>query len=406
LVTDTVPANTPVLIVGAGLVGAAQALALASEGIASTVVDKALPEEVLQAGYDGRVSAISYASTKVLSGIGVWDALRADAGAIDSILVTEGGRYSDILFDASEIGSEPFGYMVPNMLLRRVLLQAVLDHPSITYLGGQAVSEVAVEGACVRATLESGDALTASLLVVADGRYSSVRDAIGIKARKFDYHQQAIVCTVRHAKPHKNRAVEWFFSEGPLAILPMQGGHTSAIVWTEEEAMASHLVALDADDFAYDLAQKLGGLLGDFSMEGKRYCYPLNLFQAEALTAARAVLIGDAAHAIHPIAGQGVNLGYRDVGVLTEVLGDAVRSGQDIGSSAVLSHYQQWRRFDATSMTATTDILNRVFSSDGKVVKHMRRAGMAVFGRTDPLKSFFMHAAMGMEGDLPRMLRD
>jgi 2-octaprenyl-6-methoxyphenol hydroxylase len=396
--------DTAILIVGAGLVGSAQALALADAGVACVVVDKALPQEVLRAGYDGRVSAISHASTKILQYIKIWDDVAADAGAIESILVTEGGRFSDILFDSHEIGNAPFGYMIPNMRLRQVLLSALLAHPLITYIGGDAVVDLEVTSA-VAATLASGTVVNAKLLVIADGRYSTLRDKVGIRARKFDYNQQAIVCVIAHAKSHENRAVEWFFSEGPLALLPMHGGHTSAIVWTEETEMANHLVGLDEADFAYALKRKLNGLMGEFTMQGQRYCYPLNLFQAEAYTASRTVLIGDAAHAIHPIAGQGVNLGYRDVAVLTELLVDAARAGGDMGSANVLAHYQQWRRFDATSMTATTDILNRLFSSDSSVIRKLRRSGMAAFSRLSPLKSYFMHSAMGMEGDLPRMLR-
>jgi 2-octaprenyl-6-methoxyphenol hydroxylase len=395
--------NADVLIIGAGLVGSAQALALAKYGISSLIVDKALPDEVMRAGYDGRVSAISHASVQVLQHLDVWKDVVAEAGAIDSIFITEGGKHSDILFDAEEIGGDPFGYMVPNQLLRKTLLQRVLETPQITYQGGETITALNRSHA-VEATLESGATVAARLLLVADGRYSSVREMVGIHARKFDYDQQAIVCIIAHAKPHHNQAVEWFFPEGPLAILPMQGGHTSAIVWTEETAMANHLVSLDADDFHEELRLKLAGKMGVFTLEGKRYCYPLNLFQAETYIADRCIIIGDAAHAIHPIAGQGVNLGYRDVAVLTELLVEATRAGQDIGSAALLAHYQQWRRFDATSMTAATDILNRLFSSDSRTLRHLRRAGMAVFNRTDILKSFFMHAAMGMEGDIPKML--
>lgn len=397
--------NADVLIVGAGLVGSAQAIALAQSGISVAVIDKALPKQVLKAGYDGRVSAISHASTKILSYLNVWEKLTAQAGAIESILVTEGGDYSDIVFDSRDLGAEPFGYMVPNMFLRQVLLETLLANPLITYIGGDTVADLCVDTNVI-ATLESGSHITAKVLVIADGRYSQLRDKVGIKVRKFEYNQQAIVCTINHEIPHDNRAVEWFFSCGPLAILPMKGGQTSAIVWTEETAMADYLTGLEDDQFAYQLEQKLNGLLGKFTLAATRYCYPLNLFQAETYIAPRCVLIGDAAHAIHPIAGQGVNLGYRDVAVLTEILVDARAAGQDLGAATLLSHYQQWRRLDATSMSATTDILNRIFSSDSSLLRHVRRSGMAAFSRISPLKSFFMHSAMGMQGDLPRMLRE
>ena len=392
-----------VLIVGAGLVGSAQAIALAQNGISVIVVDKILPEHMVKSGYDGRVSAISHASTKILSYIGAWEEISVQAGPIESILVTEGGVFSDIVFESNALGSEPFGFMVPNMHLRNVLFEKMLANPLITYLGGESISQLE-RTAKVVATLTSGATITASLIVIADGRYSTLRDKVGIASRKYEYHQQAIVCTVAHEKPHLNRAVEWFFPEGPLAILPMKGGKTSAIVWTEETTMADYLTKMEEVDFTYHLSRKLNGMIGTFQLTGNRYCYPLNLFQAENYTAPRSVLIGDAAHAIHPIAGQGVNLGYRDVAVMTEILSDAARLGQDLGSPALLAHYQQWRRFDATSMTVTTDSLNRLFSSDSLWVRQVRRAGMAAFSRISPLKSFFMQAAMGMQGDLPRML--
>jgi 2-octaprenyl-6-methoxyphenol hydroxylase len=395
--------HSDVLIIGAGLVGAAQALALAKYGISSIVIDKARPEDVMNTAYDGRVSAISHASVQILSHIDVWQEIAHHGGAMDAILVTEGGRHSDVLFKAEELGSEPFGYMMPNHLLRKTLLQHVLDTPLITYLAGETVTSLTRQGA-VEATLASGMQVNAHLLLVADGRYSTLRDVVGIKARKFDYHQHAIVCTVTHAKPHHNQAVEWFFPVGPLAILPMQGGYRSCIVWTEEDAMAAHLVALDEQEFIEELQRKCESITGAITLEGSRYSYPLNLFQAESYTTNRCILIGDSAHAIHPIAGQGVNLGYRDVAVLTELLVDAKRLGQDIGGSVLLTHYQQWRSFDATSMIAVTDGFNRLFSNNSPMIRHVRRAGMALFNRTEPVKSFFIETAMGMKGDLPKML--
>ncbi len=385
--------------------GSAQAIALAKKNIPVIVVDKALPDEVLKAGYDGRVSAISHASTKVLKHLDVWEKICDEAGAIESILVTEGEAFSDILFESNELGSEPFGYMVSNMHLRQVLLERMLACPCITYKGGDALRDVSFDSK-VSATLESSTTIRADLLVIADGRYSSVREKVGITARKYDYDQQAIVCTIAHEKSHNGQAVEWFFPAGPLAILPMKGGYHSAIVWTEETMMADYLVQMEEVEFTHHLASKLKGKQGSFHLTGRRYCYPLNLFQAETYIASRTVLIGDAAHAIHPIAGQGVNLGYRDVAVLTEILADAAGLGQDLGSTNLLAHYQQWRRLDATSMTATTDILNRLFSSSSPLVGRARRAGMAAFSRISPLKSFFMRSAMGLEGDLPRMLRE
>lgn len=396
--------RSPIVIVGAGLVGAAQALALAKHDIPSVIIDKAQPDDVLKGAQDGRVSAISYASQHVLRYIDVWDQLAQDAGAIEKILVTENGRFSDILFDAQEEGDEPFGHMIPNLLLRRVLLQSVLDHPLVTVLSGDVIASLERE-ALVHVVTASGQAIDADLLVVADGRYSNVRDMVGVKARRFEYGQSAIVCTVKHEKPHEQTAVEWFFPVGPLALLPMHGGQHSCIVWTETSDMAAHFMQLDDAEFIEELQLKLGKQYGALTLQGRRYSYPLNLFQAESYIAERAAVIGDAAHAIHPIAGQGVNLGYRDVAVLTELLVDAVRAGQDIGAASMLEHYQRWRRFDATSMIATTDGLNRLFSNHSPIIRAVRRAGMAAFQRSGAVKSFFMQSAMGMSGDLPKILQ-
>ncbi|TAE34945.1 MAG: 2-octaprenyl-6-methoxyphenyl hydroxylase [Alphaproteobacteria bacterium] len=394
-----------VLIIGAGLVGAAQALALAHYGVRSVVVDKTPLDAVRAQGHDGRVSAISHASVQVLEHIDLWHKVEQEAGAIGSILVTEGGDFSDIHFDAAHVSDDPFGYMVANRSLRIALLEAVEEHPLITFIAEQTVADMVRDGGKVRATLTQGAIIEANLLIVADGRYSQVRDSLGIKARKFDYDQHAMVCTIAHNVHHQERAIEWFLPAGPLALLPMHGGHHSCIVWTERSRFAQHMIALDDATFTYELSRKLCGMLGTIEMVGGKYAYPLNLFQAERYTSERAVLIGDAAHAIHPIAGQGVNLGYRDVAVLTELLVDAMRLGQDIGNASIMQHYQQWRHFDATSMIAMTDGLNRIFSSDSKLVRPVRRLGMGLLNRIEPVKMFFMESAMGMTGDLPHMLR-
>lgn len=392
------------LIIGGGLVGAAQALALAEYEIRSVVVDKAKSADVLAAGYDGRVSAISHASVQLLKALGVWRELQRDAGPIETIRVTEGGRFSDVIFDSREESGEPFGYMVPNIRLRQVLLERVVNHPCITFLEGETL-EAFRRDAVVEGSLASGQTVSAELLIIADGRYSSVREQVGVSARRFEYGQNALVTTISHSQPHEGCAVEWFFPAGPLAILPMRGGYHSCIVWTEKTALAEHLATLEREELQEELALKLNGMLGEIAVESPCFSYPLNLFQAERYTAERTAIIGDAAHAIHPIAGQGVNLGYRDVAVLTELLVEAVRHGQDPGNAALLAHYQRWRSFDATSMIAVTDGLNRLFSTESRVIGGLRRAGMGMFERVAPVKRFFMLSAMGMTGDLPKLLQ-
>ncbi len=396
--------QTDALIVGAGLVGAAQALALAKHDIRSVLIDKITPDVVMKAGYDGRVSAISYASRMVLDYIDIWNNIASDAGAIESIMVTEGNPRSDIAFRAEDVGSEPFGHMVPNHTLRNALLEAAMEHPLINCVFGETIEALDC-AAGVSATLNSGKQVSADLLAIADGRYSTIREKMGISARRYTYQQHAIVCTVSHTQPHHNTATEWFFPVGPLALLPMNGGHRSCIVWTEEDALAQHMVQLSDKEFEEELRVKLQGMLGNITIEGQRYAYPLNLFQAEHYTGQNCVVIGDAAHAIHPIAGQGVNLGYRDVAVLTELLVEAKHAGQHYASSALLQRYQQWRSFDASSMVATTDGLNRLFSNPSQAVAFIRNMGMGLFERSHTLKHCFMETAMGMRGDLPKMLQ-
>lgn len=397
-----------IVITGAGLVGAAQALALAQHGHPVTLLERAESSDILRdAQPDGRVSAISHASVHVLRAIGVWDTLEPHAGAIEHILVREGSppRAADIHFDSADALGEPFGYMVPNRMLRRALLEHALEHPLIECRCGDSIETLESDTHAYHLTTTRGTTLHAALMIVADGRYSRIREQVGVSARRYEYGQSALVCTLRHSHHHHAQATEWFFPEGPLAQLPMHGGRHSCIVWTQPTDMAAHLMTLDADTFLEELARPLAGMLGDIALEGGRHSYPLNLFQAERYTSPRCAIIGDAAHAIHPIAGQGVNLGYRDVAVLTELLTDAMRNGQDPGSDAILAHYQRWRSFDATSMIAVTDGLNRLFSNRQRWLKPLRRAGMMAFERSGMVKSFFMSAAMGMQGDLPKMLR-
>ncbi len=398
------PIHASAIIIGAGLVGAAQALALAEYGIDCILLDRADLDDARKHHIDGRVSAVSKASIEILEHIHVWQHIADHAGNIEKILVTENHKPSEIVFDAEQEGEAFFGAMMPNTLLRRALLERVFESEHITIISNDTI-ETLLRGEKVQITTEQGKELTADILIVADGRYSQVRDSINIKARKYDYDQSAIVFTLKHEKSHERTAVEWFFPQGPLALLPMKDEHESCIVLTEQTDMAAHLCAVEEGEFLEELQIKMQDAYGKISLNSPRYSYPLNLFQAESYASHRAMVIGDAAHAIHPIAGQGVNLGYRDVAVLTELLVEAHRAGQDLGSLSIAEHYERWRRFDATSMIATTDGLNRFFSNNSRVIRTVRRAGMALFEKARPVKSFFMMAAMGMEGDLPKMLQ-
>lgn len=396
--------STDILIIGAGLVGAAQALALSKSGIRSVIVEKDTPENVLGLGYDGRVSAISHASVQVLKHIGVWAVLQPEAGPIFDIRVVDEDSPAFVHFSHQEIGTEPFGYMLPNILLRQTLLKAVMNNPNITYLPQTELEDTSVKNGKRISTLKDGCIILASLLLAADGKFSKTREMLGIPSRKTEYGQTAMVATIKHTKPHYGVAVEKFLPAGPLALLPMTQ-HRTAVVWTEPDAMAKHIMQLPEDDFIEELQARLKGYLGQYELMGKRHAYPLALIQAEKYIEARAALIGDSAHAIHPIAGQGVNLGYRDVAVMTDILLDQKRLGLDLGSTIAMEHYQQWRRFDAWSMMAVTDGLNRLFSTNNPITRLARRIGLATFQRFSPVKHMFMQTAMGMKGDMPKMLQ-
>ncbi len=393
-----------VIVIGSGLIGAAMAIALARLGLRVDVIDRAPTESRLQAHYDGRTSAVALGSMRVLSHIGVWQRV-GDSQPIQDIRVCdEGGRFY-VHYDHTKAGNEPFGHIVENRLLRQALYEAMDEQATITVHQPARVQTIEPDSGAVTATLDNGDALRASLVLVADGKYSQTRDMLGIDANVFEYGQTAIVCTIAHSKPHHGLAVEQFMPAGPFALLPMTGDRTN-IVWTERNAMAARMLELDDAAFLEEVRRRVGDYLGKISLYGPRYSYPLTLVHARQYAAQRLALIGDAAHGIHPIAGQGANLGFRDVAVFTELLQQQARLGLDIGAADVLAHYQQWRRFDTLSMTSVTDALNRLFSNSNPVLRLARDAGLGMVEHMPTTKRFLMHHAMGLVGDLPAMMQD
>jgi 2-octaprenyl-6-methoxyphenol hydroxylase len=401
--------RTDVAVVGGGLSGLSLAIACAAAGIETVVIDREDPAKFRDAAYDGRTTAIAYGSQQVLKGIGVWDALSAHAEPIRAIRVADGNSPLFLHYDRSEIEAEALGYIVENRLLRGALQERAEALPSLTLHAPSAVEEVAFEDTQAHLTLSDGRRVAAALVVGADGRNSPMREAAGIKTWGRSYRQIAIVCVVRHAKPHNGVAVEHFRAAGPFAILPMtdsdDGAHRSSIVWTEEEHDAPALLALDEKSFARQLASRFGDFLGKVEPERGRWSYPLSLIQAERYAAPRLALIGDAAHVIHPIAGQGWNLGVRDIAALAELLVDAHRLGLDLGSADVLRRYERWRRFDSLTLTTVTDGLNRLFANDFPPLKLVRDLGLAAVNNAPGLKRFFMRHAMGVTGDLPRLVK-
>jgi 2-octaprenyl-6-methoxyphenol hydroxylase len=399
-----------VIIAGGGLVGNALALALAQEDMRVAVVDPLAAKAQLDAAFDGRTSAIALGSVRILKRLGVWKFLEEQASPIHDIRVCDGDAPGFVHYRDKDVGDEPFGYIIENRLLRHGLYEALTRATDITMLTPHTVIGFKAEPGCVTATLEDGTILTASLLVAADGRFSKLREQAGIDARVISYGQTAMVFVVTHANPHHGLALERFMPAGPFAVLPLKddaaGRHRSGIVWTERDADAPHYLALPDAEFNAELERRMGEFWGEVAVIGNRFSYPLKLMHATQFVSHRFALVGDAAHGIHPIAGQGVNLGYRDVAVLAELLGEQCRLGLDLGAPFVLAHYARWRKSDSVSMTASTDLLNRLFSNSSPSLAFLRRTGLRMVEQMPPVKKFFMRHAMGLVGDLPKMMRE
>ena len=398
-----------VLIVGGGLVGLSLAASLGGAGLVVAVVDREDPGTMLAAAYDGRAAAIAYGSRRVLETAGVWPGMADDAEPILEIRVSDGASPLFLHFDHQEVGEEPLGHIVENHSTRRALHDRVGKIANVTLHAPAELTGLETTAGAVDATLSNGARIIAPLLVAADGRNSALRRRAGIAVTAWRYKQTGIVCTMGHERPHRGIAHERFLPSGPFAVLPMtddpKEGHRSSIVWTERAALAPAMMALDDAQFSAELAQRFGPWLGTVRVLGQRWSYPLALLNAERYIDDRLALVGDSAHAMHPIAGQGLNLGIRDVAALAEVLVDARRLGLDLGSSGVLERYQRWRRVDAVVLLAATDVLNRLFSNDITPVRLVRDIGLAAVNRLGPARRFFMRHSMGVQGELPRMIR-
>jgi len=393
------------LIAGGGLNGMLLGIAVAGAGLKTAIVDRQDPAAMIAETFDGRASAIAYGSRLVLEGAGVWQAIAAEAEPIREIRVADDDSPLFLHYDHRDLGSDiPLGYIIENRVLRRALFERACTLPSLTLLAPQTVEGVARDDAAAVATLGDDTRMSARLVAAADGKDSPLRKAAGIHAVEWRYKQVGIVTTVAHERPHAGIAVEHFLPAGPFAILPMTGNRSS-IVWTENAALAPHLMKLPDAAFAEELRSRFGDFLGQVEPVGPRWAYPLSLMQAERYIARRLALIGEAAHVIHPIAGQGLNVGIRDVAALAEAVVDARRLGLDIGDDTVLERYQRWRRLDAVLLAGVTDGLNRLFSNTIAPVKLVRDLGLAAVNRMPPLKRLLMQHAMGTLGERPRLAR-
>ncbi len=405
----TLPAATDVLVVGAGYVGLAVAVSIkhARPALDVAIVDGA-PEGVWQR--DTRASAIAAAARRMLEQLGAWDEIAPGATAITEMTVTD-SRQSDpvrpvfLRFDGEVEPGEAFAHMVDNKALNAALRNRAAAL-GISITPATAVTGFETTTAGVTVTTATGRDIRARLLVAADGVKSRLRDQAGIKTLNWDYGQSGIVCTVAHERPHNGRAEEHFLPAGPFATLPLSGNRSS-IVWTERTADADRLVNEDVIVFEHELEQRFGLKLGEIRVEGKPRAWPLGLTLARDFVKPRFALAGDAAHGIHPIAGQGLNLGFKDAAALAEVIVEADRLGQDIGALDILERYQQWRRFDTVQMSVTTDVLNRLFSNDVAPVRAIRDLGLGLVDRMPKLKSFFIRQASGLSAvtGAPRLLR-
>ncbi|WP_374377383.1 UbiH/UbiF/VisC/COQ6 family ubiquinone biosynthesis hydroxylase [Dongia sp.] len=423
--------SAEVLIVGGGLVGMAMAAALGGAGVPVVLVESEKLPDLTAEAFDGRSSAIAYGSQQVLSGIGAWDYIAPAAEPIRDIRVSDGGwqyreaspffvhyHFADLPPGSvpgapADGAAPPFGWIIENRAVRMGLLKRLAEIPAVTHIPGMRVAELELGGSSNLATLTDGRSIRARLVIAADGRQSSMRRMAGIGVKELGYKHSAIVCTVAHEKPHGGVAHEHFLPIGPFAMLPMtddvdEAGrtrHRSSIVWTEDARIIPMLLGLNDADLGREIERRFGPTLGRIRPIGPRFTYPLKMILAETYIQEGFALAGDAAHGMHPIAGQGFNMGVRDVAALSEVLVDAWRSGLDLGSLAVLERYARWRRFDNLMMLAVTDGLTRLFSNDIPPIRLARDIGFFLFNKAKPLKRLAMRHAMGVVGDLPRLVR-
>ena len=392
--------DTDILIVGGGLNGPVLALAAAKAGIRSIVIDPQPGRVRKEKEFDGRSYAVAAASSMLLADIGIWDQIVDTAQPMLEIKVTDGRAGEGpspfwLHFDHAELEGGPMGYMVEDRYLRRALLDAIDAHPLIETREDAVVSQE-TKGTDVSVALASGDRLKGLVLVGCDGRTSGTAERAGIKRTGWAYAQTALVCAIAHEKPHHGIAHQFFMPPGPLAILPLTDNRSS-IVWSESAQQAAAINALSEADYLQVLRPRFGDFLGEISLAGARYTYPLGLSLAQSLVADRVALVGDSAHGVHPIAGQGLNAGIRDVRALARVLTRAKQRGEDIGSECVLERYAQARKGNIAALAMATDGFNRLFSNDNPLLRIGRDMGMGMVNAVPSLRRAFMREAAGLK---------
>ncbi len=406
------------IIVGGGLAGLTLALAMDQAGLRVAVIDTLPIDTQLAPEFDGRASALAYTSWRLFEALGIAADLRPHTARIEHIMVCDGRLYGgtrpggpgphSLHFDRREISEgpdgEPLGWMAENRHTRMVLASAVLGRPNIVSIAPATAERYEMRSDGIDVVLADGRRLSGKLLVACDGKFSRIREQAGIRSVGWNYGQKGLVATVRHAEPHNGVAYEYFLPSGPFAILPLPDNRSS-LVWTEPTAVADALQAADADTFQQELENRFGDFLGEVHAVGPRWSYPLGLKFSESFCAERIAFVGDAARGIHPLAGQGFNLGIRDAAALAEVCGEAKRVGLDIGALTTLRRYEGWRKFDSASLAAGTDIFNRLFSNDFEPLRQLRGLGLSIVNQIGPARRFFMRQAGGETGDAPKLLR-
>ena len=385
-----------ITIIGGGLSGLSLALCLANTGKSVICIDRDDPKHQMKASFDGRTIAISYGSSRVLEKAGIWEDLLKDACPINEIQIMDNGSRSLLDFLSSDVNDQSFGWIIENRLVRTELFKAAAKHKNLTHLAPSEIVSFENTGDAINATLSDGTEVKSQLLVGADGRNSWVRDEAGIRTRGWSYNQRAIICTVEHQHPHNNIAIEDFRPEGPFAVLPMTDGpdgtHRSSLVWTEHGPKRRSALHMDDETFNLALASRFPDFYGEVRKATPTQAYPLGLIHAEKYTAPRIALVADAAHGIHPIAGQGLNIGLRDVQKLTEL----AETAEDMGSEQFLDEYERARRLDNMGMIFATDSLNKLFSNNIPPLRFARRMGLKAVSKLPMAKNFFMKQAMGL----------
>lgn len=392
------------IVIGGGLSGLTTTLALSKIGLSVAIIDKTSLKMAKKNEGDQRTTAVSASGKKVFEALDVWDSLKKGAEPILDIVVSEKGKKGHLNFDHQTVGTEPMGHILNNIELKNSLISSIRSQKNIQLFPFKSLNNFFPETGAATIHLNDGSSYEAALLVAADGRNSDGRRIAKIKSTNIDYNQSSIVFTVGHEKPHRGTAYEQFTTGGPIASLPMRG-NKSSVVWSEDTEVVGSLMQLDDKDFAAAASYRLNDCLGKMTIIGQRKVFPLKLNYADTIIANRFAMVGDAAHGLHPIAGQGFNLGLRDIANLTEEISNARRLGLDIGSFETLRSYQAARRFDNFSLVAATDGLNRLFTDNNKIVRFIRSSGLDAINTMNPIKNLFMRLAMGEVGSLPHLLK-